>query len=90
MNEAKTRVLRASAAQAVTGIVVNERPGVDRATVRRLRAILHRAKAEGLAAQNRTNHPNFDGWVRGMIAYVSMVNPAQGKPLAAALAELGR
>src|SRR5439155_13412353 len=30
VNEAKTRVLRPSAAQAVTGVVVNKRPGIPR------------------------------------------------------------
>ncbi|HEX8912504.1 MAG TPA: reverse transcriptase family protein [Humisphaera sp.] len=85
VNEKKTRVLRPSAAQTVTGIVVNERLGVSRDTVRRLRAILHRAKAEGLAAQNRENHPHYEAWVRGMVAYVHMVNPQQAAPLRAAL-----
>jgi RNA-directed DNA polymerase len=85
VNEKKTRVLRPSAAQTVTGVVVNERPGVPRDVVRRMRAILHRAKREGLAAQNRENHPNFEMWVRGMVAYVSMVNPKQGEPLKKAL-----
>jgi len=80
-NEAKTRVLRRNAAQTVTGIVVNKRPGVPRKLVRRLRAILHHARTEGLAAQNRQNHPCFEAWLRGMIAYVSMVNPDQGRRL---------
>jgi retron-type reverse transcriptase len=89
VNEKKTRVLRPSAAQMVTGVVVNERPGVPRDVVRRMRAILHRAKTEGLAAQNRENHPNFEMWVRGMVAYVWMVNPKQGEPLKKALDAAG-
>ncbi|MBI4859381.1 MAG: RNA-directed DNA polymerase [Candidatus Riflebacteria bacterium] len=88
VNEAKTRVQRRNTAQQVTGIVVNQRPNVPRTEVRRLRAILHRAATEGLAAQNRQNHPRFAEWVQGMVAYISMVNPAQGKPLAEALARL--
>ncbi len=85
VNEAKTRVLRESTRQLVTGVVVNDRPGVPRATVRRLRAILHRAKFEGIAAQNREKLPHFEMWLRGMIAYVHMVNPEQAKPLYEAL-----
>jgi hypothetical protein len=50
-----------------------------------MRAILHRAKREGLAAQNRQQHPYFTGWVRGMIAYIAMVNPDQGRRLREAL-----
>ena len=84
VNEKKTRVLRQSACQKVTGIVVNERPGVPRDVVRRLRAILHRAKTEGLAAQNRQKHPHFETWVGGMIAYVDMINPKQAAGLRSA------
>ncbi len=85
VNEAKTRVQRPNTRQSVTGIVVNQRPNVARDTVRRLRAILHRAKSEGLEAQNREAHPNFESWLVGMIAYVQMVNPEQGRKFKAAL-----
>ena len=90
VNEKKTRILRRSAAQNVTGIIVNQRPGVPRDEVRRLRAILHRAAKDGLAAQNRDNHPHFEMWVKGMIAYISMVNPRQAAPLRAAFESLPR
>jgi len=83
VNEKKTRVQRPNTQQTVTGIVVNQRPNVSRETVRRLRAILHRAKTEGLAAQNREQHPHFESWLVGMIAYVNMVNPARGAELKA-------
>lgn len=72
VNDAKSRVLRRNTAQAVTGLVVNDRVGVARAKVRRVRAILHQAKKTGLDAQNRENHPNFRGWLEGMIAYIGM------------------
>jgi len=81
VNEKKTRVLRRNASQRVTGIVVNDRPNVPRKTVRRLRAILHRARFEGLDAQNRDGLPHFRAWLLGMIAYVSMVNPDRGREL---------
>ncbi len=81
VNEKKTRILRQNAPQAVTGVVVNERPGVPRKLVRRLRAILHRAGHEGLEAQNRDGHPYFESWLQGMLAYVHMVNPDQARPL---------
>jgi retron-type reverse transcriptase len=88
INHAKTRVLRKSTRQLVTGVVVNDRPGIERQTVRRLRAILHRAKFEGLATQNRENLPHFDAWLGGMIAYVHMVNPKQAEPLRRAYNDL--
>ncbi|MEM9646197.1 MAG: reverse transcriptase family protein [Planctomycetota bacterium] len=81
VKESKTRVLRRSTRQSVTGIVVNDRPSIDRKTIRRLRSILHRAKHEGLEAQNREGQPNFTAWLTGMIAYVQMVNATQGQKL---------
>lgn len=81
INEKKTRILRQNAAQTVTGVVVNERPGAPRKLVRRLRAILHRAEREGLDPQNRDGHPHFDRWLRGMLAYVHMLNPDQARAL---------
>lgn len=81
VNEKKTRVQRRNASQRVTGLVVNDHVAVPRDTVRRLRAILHRARTTGLAAQNRENHPHFAAWVRGMIAYVAMSNAEQGRKL---------
>jgi retron-type reverse transcriptase len=88
VNEKKTRVQRPSAAQVVTGLVVNDRPGVARREVRRLRAILHRARTEGLGPQNRDGRPDFRAWLAGMIAYVSMVRPEAGARLKAALDSL--
>ena len=84
VNEAKTRVLRPSTAQVVTGLVVNDRPGVARAEVRRLRAILHRARVEGLDAQNRDARPDFRAWLLGKIAFVAMARPDVGARLLAA------
>ena len=82
---ATPRVLKRAARQEVTGVVVNKRPGVPRDLYKRLRAILHRASHEGLAAQNRQNLPHFEAWLKGMIAYVTMVNAKQGQALADAL-----
>ncbi len=85
VNPKKTRVRRPNARQSVTGLVVNAAPAVPRDVVRRLRAVLHRAKTEGLDAQNRDGHRHFRGWVEGMIAYVSMARPEVGAKLRAAL-----
>lgn len=88
VNEKKTRVQRRNSRQSVTGVVVNHRTSAPRPLIRRLRAILHRAKREGLARQNRENLHHFDSWLLGMIAYVSMLNPEQGGRLRAAYEEL--
>jgi retron-type reverse transcriptase len=81
VNEKKTRVLRRNARQSVTGINVNDGTTLPRKARRRLRAILHQAQRSGLQSQNRNGHPNYSAWLDGMIAYVSMVQPALGQKL---------
>ena len=85
VNERKGRIQRRSQRQSVTGIVVNDKPGVPREELRRLRAVLHRAKTTGLAAQNRDQHPDFTAYLRGKIAYIAMIDPARAAALTAAL-----
>ena len=85
VNEKKTRVMRRSMAQTVTGVVVNEKPSISRDELRRLRAILHRAAREGLEAQNREGRANFRAWLAGKIAFVAMIRPDVAGRLKAAL-----
>jgi RNA-directed DNA polymerase len=90
VNESKTRVQRRNTAQMVTGLVVNDRPGVRKKTVRQLRAILHRAQTEGLDRQNREGRSDFRAWLHGKIAFVKMARPDVGDRLLAALVALER
>ncbi len=85
MNPKKCRVQRAARRQEVTGVVVNDKVSIARDEVRRLAAIVHNARKTGLGAQNRDGRANFEAWLRGKIAYVSMVDPAKGERLRAAL-----
>ncbi len=88
VNEKKSRVLRRNTAQLVTGLVVNEKPTVRRRELRRLRAILNRAKTEGLERQNREARPNFVAWLQGKIAYVRMSRPDLGAKLHSQLQQI--
>ncbi len=74
-------MLHRASAQVVTGLVVNDRPGVRREEVRLPRAILHRARSEGPDAQDRAGHPRFRAWLRGKIAHVAMIRPEVGARL---------
>lgn len=90
VNERKGRVQRRSQRQTVTGVVVNDKPSVPRDEIRRIRAILHRARTTGLAAQDRDNHPDFAAYLRGKIAYIAMIDPARGAILTSAIDALTR
>lgn len=74
-NEAKTRVMRRGRRQEVTGLTVNDKVGLSRKERKRLRAILHNVARNGLGPENRTNHPKFREYLRGMVAYVCAVDP---------------
>jgi RNA-directed DNA polymerase len=89
INDNKGRVQRRGKRQSVTGIVVNQKPGVPREEIRKVRAILHNAKKTGLAAQNRDKHPDFVAYLRGKIAYIAMIDPARGAELGKAMDALG-
>ena len=90
VNEDKTRVMRRGRRQEVTGVVVNDRLAVAREEVRVLRAVLHQAGRDGLAAARR---PEADGsfvdvglfvsQLRGRIAWVQLVDRAKGDKLRA-------
>lgn len=83
----KTRVMRRSNRQEVTGVTVNVRPTVSRREVRELRAILFNVARHGLESQNRDGHPNFAAYLRGRVEFVSMVDPQRGQVLRQALAK---
>jgi RNA-directed DNA polymerase len=77
----KTRVLRKSQQQEVTGIVVNEKLTIDRATLKKFRATLHQIDKDGLADKHWGNGDDLLAQIEGFANYVMMVNPQKGKPL---------
>jgi RNA-directed DNA polymerase len=81
VNAGKTRLLRRGGRQTVTGLVVNTRPATPRELRRRLRAILHNARRDGLDVQNLENRNDYAAYLNGLIAYIGSANPGHGEPL---------
>ncbi|HWA20785.1 MAG TPA: reverse transcriptase family protein [Caulobacterales bacterium] len=82
LNTSKTRVMHASSAQRVTGIVVNKHVNAARTDYDALKAILHNCKTSGdPAAQNRASHPDFKLHLEGRIGWVEQINPHRGLKL---------
>ncbi|MCA9067425.1 MAG: ADP-ribosylglycohydrolase family protein [Planctomycetaceae bacterium] len=77
----KTRIMRKSSRQEVTGVTVNEKPSLSRMEFRKLRAILHNAAKFGLESQNHEQHPNFENHLRGKVAFAAMVDPSKSAAL---------
>lgn len=75
VNEKKTRILRHSRRQRVTGIVVNEKPNLTRKDLRQFRALLHDVEQNGLEIANRQKHSNLWAYINGYVSYIKMVRP---------------
>jgi RNA-directed DNA polymerase len=90
VNEEKTRVLRSSNRQTVTGIVVNEKPNINRKEWKAFRALLHNVEKNGLEKENRQHHPRFWDYIKGRASYIRMVRPDLEGKLAGYLVAIGR
>jgi retron-type reverse transcriptase len=75
----KTRVLRRGGQQEVTGVVVNDKPGVDRETLRRFRALLHQLEKSGPEGKKWNGSTDIIASAVGFANYVAMVDPVKGK-----------
>lgn len=85
----KVRVVRRGRRQEVTGVVVNDRPGVPRDELRRFRALLHHVEKDGPAGKT-WNGSTGDVLTAalGFAAYVAMVDKAKGERLRAKVLSL--
>lgn len=72
LNAKKTRIMRRSSAQKVTGVTVNDGLGLSRTERRKLRAMKHRLDRLGAAAPKTEREI-----LAGKLAYLAMLNPAQ-------------
>jgi retron-type reverse transcriptase len=78
VNTAKTHVARRGARQEVTGVVVNDVLGLSRRERRRLRAMIHQTRR---ALDEGTADPARLAELRGQLADLAMLNPAQANVL---------
>jgi hypothetical protein len=82
LNAGKSRCRRRSARQVVTGVVVNDVLGLSRRQRRCLRAAIHHLARESDAARRQRQTAGL----RGQLAYLHMLNPAQAERLQSRLA----
>jgi RNA-directed DNA polymerase len=88
VNPFKTFFQRASQRQRLAGLVVNQRPNVDRREYDQLKAVLHNAARHGPLAQNRNDHPNFQAQLLGRISRINHLNPRRGERLLATFSKI--
>ena len=76
----KIRVMRKGSKQEVTGIVVNDKKGVDRKTLRKFRALLHQIEQNGIEGKTWGNG-HILNTIQGYANFVAQVKPEQGAKL---------
>ncbi len=77
----KLRVMRKGVRQEVTGIIVNDTPGIDKKELKRFRALIFQIEKDGPEGKHWNNSPNLLASIKGYANYVAMVKPEQGKVL---------
>jgi Reverse transcriptase (RNA-dependent DNA polymerase) len=78
INTDKTRILRKSRQQEVTGIVVNERLSIDRKTLKRFRALLFQIERDGIEGKRWGNSSDTMAVIQGYANFVAMVDSEKG------------
>lgn len=77
----KLRVMHQGKRQEVTGIIVNDKPNLDRKTVRQFRALLHQIETSGIEGKmwnGVTEKTQLLSSIQGFANYYKMVNPEKG------------
>jgi retron-type reverse transcriptase len=74
----KTRVLRSSRRQEVTGVVVNSKPNVSRKELKKFRAALFQVEKDGPGGKRWGDSKDVIASLLGFANYVYMVNPEKG------------
>ncbi|HLZ94257.1 MAG TPA: reverse transcriptase family protein [Candidatus Dormibacteraeota bacterium] len=87
VNDGKTVVMGRGQRQRLAGVVINQRPNLDRRAYDRLRATLHNAALNGLDAENREGHKRFAEHLAGRVSWAVNLNDGRARVLDRLLAE---
>lgn len=88
INSEKTRILRKNRQQEVTGVVVNERPNIDKKELKRFRATLYQIEKDGPEGKHWNNSSDVMASIQGYANFVAMVNPEKGADFLAQVQEI--
>lgn len=81
LNFKKSRRKDSHQRQKLVGVIVNNRPNIDRRYYDELKAILYNCIRYGVVSQNRLNHSDFPAYLWGRIQYVNTLNPVKAEKL---------
>ena len=85
----KTRIMKKGSRHEVTGIVVNEKPSVNRKELKKFRALLHQIENDGLAGKSwQGKSENLVSVIWGYANFISMVDAQKGGKYKAQVKEI--
>ncbi len=81
VNHRKTKLMRQSVSQRLTGMTLNSFPNIPRKDYDELKAILYNCIKFGYQSQNRKQLPDFKAHLQGRIAFVRSLNLSKAEKL---------
>ena len=82
LNPEKLRVMRKGRRQHVTGVLVNEKPNVDKKTLKRFRALIYQIERDGIEDKEwkGLKGKKMLSSIHGYASFVTQINPSVGEP----------
>ena len=75
----KLRVMKNGVRQEVTGVVVNEKPNVDKKSLKRFRALLYQIEKDGLEGKVWTGKADLLSQIHGYANFINQIDSEKGK-----------
>ena len=80
LNPDKLRIMRKGRRQHVTGILVNEKPNVDKKTLKKFRALVYQVEKDGLEGKSWKGNGDLLSSMHGYASFIHQINPELGAP----------
>ncbi len=77
----KLQIMRKANRKEVTGIVVNEKPNINKRELKKFRALLYQIEQTGLEGKHWNGSTNILASIQGYASYIFMVNPEKGRSI---------
>jgi len=74
----KLRIMRKGSSQHVTGILVNEKPNVNKKTLKKFRALIYQVEKDGIANKQWNGSKDLLSSMHGYASFIQQINPTIG------------
>ena len=81
VNQKKTRIMRKSSRQIVTGLLVNDGVRLTKRDLHRFRAFLHNCEIKGIEKVSNEIGKDAVSFAKGYLSYINMISPLQANKI---------